>query len=60
MEQKSSKVLEFEKFVNEKLKIDLKHVLDEQDGIYTEIAEYLQIKDTIEKLIAVNKKERLG
>lgn len=57
MDKKSAKVIEFEKFVNEKLKTDLKLVLDEQDAIYTEIAEYLQVKDTVEKLQTVNKKQ---
>ncbi|RNA40169.1 hypothetical protein BpHYR1_013804 [Brachionus plicatilis] len=54
MENKSAKILEFEKFVNEKLRTDLKLVLDEQDAVYSEMAEYLQVKDTIEKLTAAN------
>ena len=45
-----SKVETYEQFVNEKLRTDLQKVLAEQDLIYTDIAEYLQIKDTIEKL----------
>lgn len=48
--EKQQKVEKFEKFVNEKLKNDLALVLAEQDRIYSEIAEYLQVKDTIEKL----------
>ncbi|CAF0712262.1 unnamed protein product [Brachionus calyciflorus] len=56
MEKKSSKLLEFEKFVNEKLRTDLKLVLEDQDAIFSEIAEYLQVKDTIEKLTDANPK----
>jgi prefoldin alpha subunit len=50
MKDKTSKITEFESFVNEKLRNDLRVVLDEQDKIYTDVAEYLQIKDTIEKI----------
>jgi prefoldin alpha subunit len=50
MKDKQAKITEFESFVNEKLKNDLQLVLDEQDKLYTEVAEYLQIKDTIEKI----------
>lgn len=46
----SSKVETYERFVNEKLRPDLKAVMDQQEKIYTDIAEYLKIKDTIEKL----------
>lgn len=56
MEKKTTKVLEFERFVNEKLRNDLKIVLDDLDVIYSEIAEYLQVKDTIEKLTTANAK----
>ena len=53
MQNKDSKIEVYEKFLNEKLKTDLKIVLDEQDKIYSEIAEYLQIKDTALKLQTV-------
>jgi prefoldin subunit 5 len=45
-----SKVVEYEKFINDRLKVDLKKVLEDLDVIYTEIAEYLQIKSTLEKI----------
>lgn len=54
MEKQSAKILEFEKFVNEKLRGDLKIVLEEQDAVFSEMAEYLQVKETIEKLTAAN------
>ena len=49
-EDKQAKVELYEKFLNEKLKIDLGRCLNEQEKIYSEIAEYLQVKDTIEKI----------
>ena len=48
--EKSLKVEKYEAFLNEKLKTDLKNVLDEQEAVYSEIAEYIKIKDTIEKV----------
>jgi prefoldin subunit 5 len=48
------KVEAYEQFVNEKLKTDLKNVLQAQESIYSDIAEYLQIKDTIEKITSIN------
>ncbi len=60
----SEKVEKYEKFINEKLKTDLKNVLDHQESIYSEIAEYLQVKDIIEKMQLVdtlkNEKNELG
>ena len=50
MNEKASKVEVYEHFVNDKLKSDLRRVLDEQESIFSDIAEYLQIKDTIEKI----------
>ena len=44
------KVLQYEKFLNENLKGDLKKVLDQRDEVYGQIAEYLQLKTVIEKL----------
>lgn len=49
-EETRIKIEKYEKFVNDKLRTDLQRVLDEQDAIYTEIAEYLKIKETLEKL----------
>lgn len=45
------KVLEYETFLNERLKVDLKAVLDSRDAIYSDIAEYLQLRNVIEKLM---------
>lgn len=50
MEDKQAKIETYEHFVNEKLRSDLAQVLADQDLIYSDIAEYLQIKDTIEKI----------
>ncbi|XP_072026474.1 protein UXT homolog [Amphiura filiformis] len=46
----SAKVTEYEKFVNEVLRRDLKNVLDTRDEIYGKIAEYLELKTVIEKI----------
>ena len=46
----SEKVLKFETFLNEKLKPDLKSVLEERDKIYGEIAEFLALKNSIETI----------
>ncbi|XP_022082503.1 protein UXT-like isoform X2 [Acanthaster planci] len=54
MEGVSSKVTEYEKFVNEVLRRDLQKVLDERDQIYEQAAHYLQLKTTIEKLQEAN------
>ncbi|XP_053390722.1 protein UXT-like [Mercenaria mercenaria] len=50
MAEFSSKVLEYERFVNEKLKEDLRLILEQRDKTYGQIAEYLQLKTTIEKI----------
>ncbi len=49
-EQSVSKVEAYEHFVNEKLKSDLGRVLSELDLVYSDIAEYEQLRDFIEKL----------
>ncbi len=41
------KIESYEAFVNEKLRSDLAKVLNEQELVFTEIAEYAQIKDFI-------------
>ena len=46
----SDKVLKYEEFVNDVLKNDLKHVLEERDKIYDEIAEYMKLQTSIERL----------
>jgi prefoldin subunit 5 len=57
MEETKSKVELYENFVNEKLKTDLGRCLQEQEKVYSEIAEYLQVKDTIEKIMLSRKEE---
>ena len=49
----SDKVLKYEEFVNEVLKNDLKHVLEERDKIYDEIAEYMKLQTSVERLSTV-------
>ncbi|XP_059500300.1 protein UXT [Stegostoma tigrinum] len=44
------KVLEYEAFVNDVLKRDLKKVLEQRDEIYEKIAQHLQLKNVIERL----------
>lgn len=43
----NEKVQKYETFLNERLKPDLKAVLEERDGIYTETAEFLALRNTI-------------
>ncbi|KAJ8371312.1 hypothetical protein SKAU_G00113400 [Synaphobranchus kaupii] len=44
------KVLQYETFIDEVLKQDLQRVLEQRDGVYEKIAQYLQLKNTIESL----------
>ena len=43
-----NKVTEYEKFLNERLKTDLQSLLNSRDAIYSDIAEYMQLKNVIE------------
>ena len=52
----SDKVLKYEEFVNEVLKNDLKHVLSERDKIYDEIAEYMKLQTSIERLNTIERR----
>ena len=45
-----TKVTQYETFLNEKLRPDLRFVLEERDKIYQEIAEYSSLKKSIEAL----------
>ncbi|KAJ8301198.1 hypothetical protein KUTeg_020185 [Tegillarca granosa] len=45
-----SKVVAYEAFLNQTLKEDLKKVLDNRDKIYDQIAEYLQLKNVIQRI----------
>nr|KAG5708449.1 hypothetical protein BaRGS_026176 [Batillaria attramentaria] len=47
MEQK---IYAYETFLNERLREDLRKILESRDKIYGQIAEYLQLKTVIEKL----------
>ncbi|XP_064604925.1 protein UXT homolog [Liolophura sinensis] len=54
------KILSFEHFLNETLRQDLRQVLEKRDRLYGEIAEYLQLKTTIERIQESNlEKEEL-
>ncbi|XP_030640720.1 protein UXT [Chanos chanos] len=44
------KILQYETFINEVLRRDLQKVLEQRDGVYEKIAQYLQLKNTIEAL----------
>jgi prefoldin alpha subunit len=46
-----AKVELYEKFLNEQLKSDLKQVLNEREKLYGEIAEFIQVKTTIDNLL---------
>ncbi|KAG5838875.1 protein UXT [Anguilla anguilla] len=46
----NEKVLQYETFIDEVLKRDLQRVLEQRDGVYEKIAQYLQLKNTIESL----------
>jgi len=48
------KVLQYEKFVDEVLREDLKKVLDQRDVVHGDIAEYLQLKNTIQMIQETN------
>lgn len=47
---KGEKVLQYENFLNEKLKEDLRNILEQRDKVYQQIAEYLQLKTVIETI----------
>ena len=47
----SYKVEEYERFLNERLRTDVKRVLERKDGVNGDIAELLQLKATIQHLM---------
>eukprot|EP00744_Colponema_vietnamica_P023781 GILI01034517.1.p1 GENE.GILI01034517.1~~GILI01034517.1.p1 ORF type:complete len:164 (-),score=29.71 GILI01034517.1:110-571(-) len=49
-EEVSQKIHEMEKFIDEKLKADLKNVLDDRDKLYEELSQYLQLRSEIEMI----------
>ncbi|KAF7652055.1 hypothetical protein LDENG_00102120 [Lucifuga dentata] len=44
------KVLQYETFINDVLKRDLQKVLEQRDGVYEKISQYLQLKNTIQSI----------
>lgn len=50
MASTTAKVESYEAFLNERLKTDLKKVMDIRDNVNSEIAEYLQLRNVIEKI----------
>ncbi|XP_055366512.1 protein UXT isoform X3 [Betta splendens] len=46
----NQKILQYEGFINEVLMRDLGRVLEQRDTVYEKIAEYLQLKNTIQSL----------
>ncbi|XP_058026584.1 protein UXT isoform X3 [Ahaetulla prasina] len=49
-QQLQEKVLQYEAFISDVLQRDLKKVLEQRDEIYEKIAQYLQLKNVIERL----------
>ena len=48
----SQRILHYEEFLNERLRSDLEKVLSQRDEVCGEIAEYNQLKTTVELLIS--------
>ncbi|XP_056452027.1 protein UXT [Gadus chalcogrammus] len=44
------KILQYESFISDVLKRDLQKVLEQRDGVYEKISQYLQLKNTIQRL----------
>ncbi|XP_060788405.1 protein UXT isoform X2 [Neoarius graeffei] len=53
----NEKVLQYESFINDVLKRDLQKVLEQRDGVYEKIAQYLQLKNTIKSIQETGSKE---
>ncbi|TTB56401.1 Protein UXT [Bagarius yarrelli] len=53
----NEKVLQYESFINDVLKRDLQKVLEQRDGVYEKIAQYLQLKNTIKSMQETDSKE---
>lgn len=56
VEKLSEKILHYEEFLNERLRADLQKVLSQREQVCSEVAEYNQLKSTVDLL----KNERLG
>ncbi|CAG5120426.1 unnamed protein product [Candidula unifasciata] len=48
--ESDTKVLEYETFLNERLREDLRKILEDRDELYEEVSEYFQLKSTIQKI----------
>ena len=46
----SRKIVEYEIFLNERLRTDLRKVLEQRDSLYGDIGEYLRLRNVIDKL----------
>ena len=55
----AEKVKKFEDFLNDKLKPDLKYVLEKRDKIYEEVAEFAALKNSIDAIKKSNSKAPL-
>ncbi|XP_077370275.1 protein UXT isoform X3 [Festucalex cinctus] len=45
-----SKVLQYERFIDEVLKKDLQRVMEQRDAVYEQVSHYLQLKNTLQAL----------
>ena len=43
-------MFKYEEFLNERLRSDLKWIMDTRESLYSEVGEYLQLRNTIEKI----------
>ncbi|GFR57402.1 ubiquitously-expressed transcript [Elysia marginata] len=50
MSSSDSKVFEYESFLNERLREDLRLILEQRDKLYGELTEYFQLRATIQKI----------
>ena len=55
--EKKEKVRQFQSFVNDHLKVELKKIISERDGIYEDIIEYTKLKNTCETMKEQKMKE---
>jgi len=51
-EETAAKIAQFHAFIDKKLKVDLKRVLDQRDRIYQKTADYVELKRNIEAVQA--------
>jgi prefoldin alpha subunit len=53
-EERDKAVLMYETFINDRLKVDMDHILSERDKIYEELTAYLELKQNIQMFQAQN------